>query len=123
MNKSSLAKVALIALLASSVTVVAAPEKTQLKVNASDSSANGQDHYVCLKYNNCGKCNGKCVPRNPQTPGLTPEEKKEAEENQKNNDANKGKGAHFCGAGGPKTDYGNTLSSHQGMLKKRANLV
>lgn len=67
--------------ITAALTLSAAPERSEKVSN--QELADAADQYICANYNNCGLCGGKCSLKNPETPGLTPEQKKEAEEWQK----------------------------------------
>lgn len=86
-----LCKLALLGLtLGLTTNAIQASENTSSNTVSHQALANGGDHYVCSSYQNCGKCGGSCNFKNPNTPGLTPEEKKKAEEFQKENEKEKG---------------------------------
>lgn len=83
MKKNDLCKLALIGIslgMTTSALQAATEEKDSKELL---SLTDKKDQYVCSSYQNCGKCGGACNLKNPKTPGLTDEQKKEAEEYQK----------------------------------------
>lgn len=88
--------------------------------------AQSSDQYICATYNNCGLCGGKCNIKNPETPGFTPEQKKEAEEYQKkhkddkkDDKSSKDDGNQvFCNA---KKDADSTDSKNSEKMKAKRN--
>lgn len=131
MRKLNLARLALLGIATSLLHTGTADSSTN---QYNQALAQADDQYICSNYNNCGKCGGRCNIKNPNTPGLTPEQKKQAEEYQKNHPSEEGKEQKnqpsapgqedcgvFCASSDSDASQSTKVSTH--MRAKRQNIA